>query len=135
MDEDLLHEREMADKGASVAIEVVDEVTGDSIDGNVKLSGLEIGHSVDDVTWRRCFPVRATCSHETMALVKATLRVERGDDTTEDEVKASAGGALVPSYTPKADERATLILKLRSLQFRVTCKHATDSSLCVRDAS
>ena len=126
----------MADKGASVAIEVVDETTGDAITGQVKLSGLEIGNSVDDVTWRRCFPVRATCVHETMALVKATLRVKPGRrHTTEDEVKASSEGALVPSYTPKADERATLILKMRSLQFRVTCKHATDSSFVFDDAS
>ena len=57
--------------------------------------------------------------HKTMALVKAMLRVKRGDDATTDEAKASADGALVPAYAPKADERASLILKTRSLQFRV----------------
>ena len=97
LDEDFLSINvEMADKGASVQVEVVDEVTGDPIDCNVKLSGIEVGRSVDD-TWRRCVPVRATCMHKTMALVKAMLRVKQGDDATTDEVKASP---RVPSSRP-----------------------------------
>ena len=39
--------------------------------------------------------------HKTMALVKAMLRVKRGDDATTDEVKASAERCARPGLAPK----------------------------------
>ena len=144
-DEDLLLTVDMADRGASVHVEVIDEGTGEAIAGaRPSLNGLAVDGSVDDVTWRRCAPMLASCGHPTFILASACLRVQRGADVTTDEAQASADGCLVPHYTPKADEHATLVLKLRPLQVLVRCVHATDPTfafdtvtlaLAPRDAS